>query len=107
MKKLFFLFILLPLLSFGQSQKKVDLSNPNATIYTHIYFLMPDSYDVDKSAATIPGISREEAREKAVKLKEVLDGNGLRVDFTKVPKNPKYIDTTGIGRQALEVNQNR
>ncbi len=107
MKKLYFLFILLPLLSFGQSQKKVDLSNPNATIYTHIYFLMPDSYDVNKSAATIRGIPREEAREKVVKLKEVLDGNGLRVDFTKVPKNPKYIDTTGIGRQTLEVNQNR
>jgi len=107
MKKLFFLFILLPLLSLGQSQKNVDLSNPNATIYTHIYFLMPDSYDVDKSAATIRGIPREEAREKVVKLKEVLDGNGLRVDFTKVPKNPKYIDTTGVGRQTLEVNQNQ
>ena len=107
MKKLLFLFILLPLLSVGQSQKQVDLSNPNATIYTHIYFLMPDSYDVNKSAATIRGIPREEAREKVVKLKEVLDGNGLRVDFTKVPKNPKYIDTTGIGRQRLEVNQNR
>ncbi len=107
MKKLSFLLILVTSLSFGQSQKKVDLSNPNATIYTHIYFLMPDSYDVDKSAATFRGIPREEAREKAIKLKEILDGNGLRVDFTKVPKNPKYIDTTGVGSQSMEINENR
>lgn len=107
MKKLSFLLILVTFLSYGQSQKKVDLSNPNATIYTHIYFLMPDSYDVDKSAATFRGIPREEARGKAIKLKEILDGNGLRVDFTKVPKNPKYIDTTGVGSQSMEVNENR
>ena len=85
MKKLLFLFLLTSLVSFGQNQKQVNLSNPNATIYTHIYFLMPDSYDVDKSAATIRGIPREEARQKVVKLKEILDGNGLRIDFTKVP----------------------
>jgi MscS family membrane protein len=107
MKKLSILLVLVSFFSYGQSQKKVDLSNPNATIYTHIYFLMPDSYDVDKSAATIRGIPREEAREKAIKLKEILDGNGLRVDFTKVPKNPKYIDTTGVGSQSLEINENR
>ncbi len=102
-----FLLLLLTCISFGQNQKKVDLSNPNATIYTHIYFLMPDSYDVDKSAATIRGLSREEAREKVVKLKEILDGNGLRVDFAKVPKDPNFIDTIGVGTQTMDVNQNR
>ncbi len=107
MKKLSFLLILFSFLGFGQSQKEVDLTNPNATIYTHIYFLMPDSYDVDKSAATIRGIPREEARDKVIKLKEILDGNGLRVDFTKVPKDPKFIDTIGIGRQGLEINEYR
>jgi MscS family membrane protein len=112
MKKLSILLVFLAILGFsfsvfGQSQKKVDLSSPNATIYTHIYFLMPDSYDVNKSAATIRGIPREEAREKVIKLKEVLDGNGLRVDFTKVPKNSNYIDTIGIGKQSMDVNENR
>jgi len=102
-----FLFLFTSVLSFGQSQKKVDLSNPNATIYTHIYFLMPDSYDVDKSAATIRGIPREEARQKVVKLKEILDGNGLRIDFTKVPKDPNFIDTIGVGTQTMDVSQNR
>ena len=94
-------------LGFGQNQKQVDLSNPNATIYTHIYFLMPDSYDVDKSAATIRGVSREEARDKAVKLKEILDGNGLKVDFSKVPKDSKYIDTTGYSSRTMDINENR
>lgn len=107
MKKLVLLLLLTSFLGFGQSEKKVNLSNPNATIYTHIYFLMPDSYDVNKSAATIRGIPREEARQKVIKLKEILDGNGLRVDFTKVPKDPKFIDTIGIGSQSMEVNENR
>jgi len=107
MKKLTFLLILVTFLSFGQSQKQIDLRNPNATIYTHIYFLMPDSYDINKSAATIPDIPRVEAREKALKLKEILDGNGLRVDFSKVPKDPKFIDTLGIGSQSMDINENR
>ena len=107
MKKLTFAFFLLAALTFGQSNKKVDLSSPNATIYTHIYFLMPDSYNVDKSAAAFYGIPREEARQKAIDLKEILDGNGLRVDFTKVPKDPNYTDSTGLGTRKLEVNMHR
>ena len=107
MKKLWFLPLLLWGFTFGQSTQKVDLSSPNATLYTHIYFLMPDSYDVDKSAATFKGIPREEARLKAIELKEILDGNGLRVDFTKVPRDPNYTDTIGVGSGTLEVNRNR
>ena len=112
MKKLSILLILVSFLSFylpGYAQKKnqVDLSNPNATIYTHIYFLMPDSYDVNKSAATIREIPREEARDKVRKLKEVLDGNGLRIDFSKVPKDPNFIDTLGIGKRSMDVNEHR
>jgi MscS family membrane protein len=107
MKTLSFALFLLTALSFGQSAKEVDLSSPHATIYTHIYFLMPDSYDVDKSAATFQGIPLEEARQKAIELKEVLDGNGLRVDFTKVPRDSNYTDTTGVGSAALEVFKKR
>jgi len=107
MKKYTFILLLFTALSFAQNSVKVDLSSPNATLYTHIYFLMPDSYDIDKSAATIKGLPQNEAREKAKKIKEILDGNGLRIDFTKVPKNPDYIDTLSTALQSNALNIHR
>ena len=107
MKKLFFLFLFIGVLGYGQSNKNIDLRNPKSTIYTHLYFLMPDSYDVNKAASTIKDIPRSEAREKVIKIKEILDGNGLRVDFSKIPDNPKYIDTTGIGESTIDISKNR
>ncbi len=88
------LFIFISIFSFSQNEPKVDLSNPNATIYTHLYFLQPDSYQPEKAAKTIYGYKGEEAIDKAIKLKKILDGKGLYVDFTKVPNNPKFSDTT-------------
>ncbi len=86
--------ILISTLSFSQSDPKVDLSNPNATIYTHLYFLQPDSYQPEKAAKTIYGYKGDEAIDKAIKLKKILDGKGLYVDFTKVPNNSNFSDTT-------------
>jgi len=81
-------------IGFSQNEPKIDLSNPNATIYTHLYFLQPDSYQPEKAAKTIYGYKGEEAIDKAVKLKKILDGKGLYVDFTKISTNPKFSDTT-------------
>jgi len=95
MKKYIIILVLLNfILGFSQNQQKVDLSNPNATIYTHIYFLQSDSYQPEKAAETIYGLKGQEAIEKAIKLKKILDGKGLKIDFTKIPNNPTYSDTT-------------
>ena len=37
----------------AQESVDVNLSNPNATIYTHLYFLQSDSYQPEKAAKTI------------------------------------------------------
>lgn len=94
MKRLSLLFLLLSVGLFAQKQTKVDLSSPNSTIYTHLYFLQSDSYEPEKAAATIYGFEGEEAEEIAIKLKKILDGKGLRVDFNKIPKDAVYSDTT-------------
>ncbi len=91
---IFLLFIFSIHFSFSQNEPKVDLSNPNAAIYTHLYFLQPNSYAPEKAAKTIYGFKDEEAIDKAIKLKKILDGKGLKVDFTKVPNNPNFTDTT-------------
>ena len=107
MKKIIFLFLFIGLNSFAQKKQKVDLSTPNATLYTHIYYLMPENYDLAKSAATVRGLPEGEAQFTAKRIKEILDGNGLIIDFSKVPIDANYIDTVDFGVRTLEHNANR
>lgn len=95
MRKIVFLLLFCGLALQAQQKIKVDLSNPNATIYTHLYFLQSDSYHPKKAAKTIQGFSGKAAEEKAIKLKQILDGKGLYVDFSKIPTDPNYNDTIG------------
>jgi len=107
MKKLLFLLVFISGFTFAQGTVKVDLRNPNATLYTHIYFLMPDSYNVAKASTTIRGLTKKEANEKAIKIKAVLDGMGLVIDFTGVPTNANYLDTVLVSSQRIEKAQHR
>jgi MscS family membrane protein len=93
--------------AFAQTNKDVDLSSPNATLYTHIYFLMPEHYDLKKSAATVRGDNRNEAQIAAKRIKEILDGNGLVIDFAKIPTNTDYKDTLGFSTRTLDHNEFR
>ncbi|WP_405608948.1 mechanosensitive ion channel family protein [Polaribacter sp. Asnod1-A03] len=98
MKKIIWLLFFVPFFIAAQQDIdsiKVDLGNPHATVYTHLYFLQPDSYDAKKAAKTILGLSEEKAIDKAVKIKQVLDGKGLYVDVNKIPTNPSYKDSIG------------
>lgn len=94
MKKILFIACLLSsLASNAQQDSIVNLRNPKATIYTHLYFLQSDSYQPKKAASTVYGLSEKEAIKKVIKIKRVLDGKGLFVDFGSIPKNPNYQDT--------------
>ena len=95
MKKLLFFLLLASFFTNAQEIVPVDLSNPHATIYTHLYFLQADSYQPEKAAATILGLEEKIAIEKAIKIKKIFDGKGLFVDVDKVPNNPNYNDTIG------------
>ncbi len=92
MKKLLFIFLFITGATFAQ-QIKPDLRTPYSTLFTHLYFLETEHYNPDNSALTIRGISKKKAKEKVIKLKEIYDGKGLIVDFNKVPKDAKFIDT--------------
>jgi len=107
MKKIAILFLFVSLFAQSQNKVKVDLRNPNAALYTHVYFLMPENYDINKSSAVIKGLPKSEAQVAAKKIKEILDGNGLIIDFSKVPIDPNYIDTVDFGTRKLENNKNR
>ena len=94
MRKLLCLLFLVSFIANAQKDSvNVDLSNPHATLYTHLYFLQSDSYQPKKAAKTIFGVSEKEAVKKAIRIKKILDGKGLIVDFDLVPKNPNFKDT--------------
>ena len=94
MRKIAILFFVLSFtLTAQQKEIKVDLSSPRATVYSHLYFLQEDSYDAEKAAQTIYGLSGADARECAIKLKQILDGKGLRVNMSILPSNTNYLDT--------------
>jgi MscS family membrane protein len=97
MRKFFWILILIPFLVNAQDSIRVDLSNPHATLYTHLYFLQPDSYQPKEAAKAILGLEEEIAIKKVIKIKQVLDGKGLFVVFSKVPKSANYKDTIGDG----------
>ena len=83
MKKFLWLLVFIPFISKAQDSTKVNISNPHATIYTHLYFLQDDTYEPVKASKTILGFSQEIAIQKAIKLKKILDGKGLYVDLIK------------------------
>lgn len=99
MKKLSLCFFLLSISLFAQNKVEVDVTSPYKTIFTHLHFLQPESYNDVKSASTIYGESLEQSIDIAVKIKQVLDGRGLKVVFKNVPTNPMYKDTLS----ALEI----
>jgi MscS family membrane protein len=99
MKQILFVLSLISFAGFAQEEVKVDLSNPKATVYTHIYFLQDDSYKPKKAAQTIYGKKEKEAVNIAIKIKRVLDGKGLEVDFKQIPIDSVYSDTIGYSIQ--------
>ncbi|WP_347174198.1 mechanosensitive ion channel family protein [Polaribacter uvawellassae] len=93
MKRLLLIFLLFTTVVSAQDSIKVDLKNPKATIYTHLHFLQSDSYQPEKAAKTIFPNSTEKPTNAAIKLKQILDGKGLFVDFNEVPTSSNYLDS--------------
>jgi MscS family membrane protein len=89
----FHLIFLVSLLSFGQTKETVNLESPYHTVHTHLFFLQEETYHIEKSAASIYGASDKEAAGIALKIKQVLDGKGLRVNMASLPRNANYLDT--------------
>ena len=97
MKKLTLLLLLFSAAISAQDSIKVNLKNPNSTIYTHLYFLQPDSYQPEKAAKTIYPNTTKDPKKAAIKLKQVLDGKGLFVDFKSIPTSSNYKDSLIFG----------
>ncbi len=70
------------------------LSSPYNTVYVHLYYLQPDSYEPEIAAKTIylPGDTIR-AKKLAIQLKQIFDGNGLFVQLNLLPQTNDFVDT--------------
>lgn len=92
---LFFLLCSIQFVVFAQDSANADLSSPRASVITHLQNLQADSYNESKAATPFNLNNRPEdkAIRLAIKLKQILDGEGIYIDITEVPKNANYYDS--------------
>lgn len=94
MKKIVLIFLLISSVFYAQENKvKVNLSTPYHTVLTHLHFLQSDSYDANKASEVIYSDDKQISKDVAIKIKQVLDGKGLKVDIHTLPINANYKDT--------------
>lgn len=76
-------------------QADSTLSTPYDAIYNHLYYLQHDSYQPAQSALSFDlSIAPDKAKKSAIQLKQILDGEGLYVQMSKVPEDPNYVDSS-------------
>jgi MscS family membrane protein len=83
---------------------RFSLRSPYETVVTHLYFLQDKHWFPDSAAMTlnIANPAGAEAREKAIMLKQFLDGSGYFIDVDALPRNPNYTDTvSGLQKYIL------
>ncbi|QCK17116.1 mechanosensitive ion channel protein [Mangrovivirga cuniculi] len=78
-----------------KDDKFLNLSTPQNTVKTHLKNLQPESYYPKVAAAVFnpDNHSKEERADLAIKLKQVLDGEGIIIDLEAIPNNPDYADS--------------
>ena len=64
-----------------------------------MYFLQATSYQPEEAAKTIYGLDEKEAIEAVVKIKRILDGKGLRIDFNRISNDSMFTDTISFVAQ--------
>lgn len=101
MNKLFLGFLLLLLVPFATiAQEKEELnyslSSPKGTITTHLRYLQENNFHPEIAAKAFPPseVSKKEAKELAIQLKQILDGSGIVIEDDELPESPNYKDST-------------
>ena len=72
-----------------------SLESPYEAVLTHLYFLNEGSYHPDSAAMALnlQNPTSAAAQEKAIKLKQFLDGAGYFIDIDALSHDPDYLDS--------------
>lgn len=89
-------FLAVTSVSKAQEDSLPDIfSTPQAVIENHLKYLQEDQYLPNQSlkSLNISGLSLEEAKEKAIKLKQIFDGEGIYIHTEDAPQQSDYTDS--------------
>ncbi len=88
-------FFLLSNAGLAQQGYTPNLSTPYQTIKTHLDNLQGNNYHPDLAAKSFMqnGVTKEEAKKYAIKLKQILDGAGVYIQPDELPQNNNYVDS--------------
>ena len=72
-------------------------ASPYQTIFTHLHFLQPESYQPELSALALdPEVVQDSLLriKRSIQLKQILDSEGLFVNLEQLPKQTDFVDTS-------------
>jgi len=89
------LFVVLCCYKASAVATEYSLSSPYHALRTHFGYLADDNYHPEIAIKAFPAdnLTEEEAIEKAVKLKQVLDGSGIYIHLDETPREEDYLDS--------------
>ncbi len=92
----FNIFCFISLFAQGDNAPAPTLESPYNAFYVHLYYLQPDSYEPNIAAVTISRTLSDSTKrvQAAIKLKQILDGQGLYVRLNLIPQETDYKDST-------------
>lgn len=95
-KLLFILFCSIYFFGFSQQDYTDNLKSPYQAVYTHLHYLESEYYNDTLAAAPFKSNNRtdEIAIDLAIKLKQIIDGEGVHISLDEIPKEPDYYDST-------------
>ena len=81
-------------LTMGQElQKRLELASPHDAIWVHLYYLQAENYDPLLASTAFEHPDTNRRIDLAIKLKQILDGEGLYVQMNTLPRETDYLDT--------------
>ncbi len=84
------------IISYSQTGH-ANVSSPYHAVFNHLHYLQPDSYEPALSAVSLNYAAcadSAECIERAIQLKQILDGEGLFVNLEVLPKRGDYVDSS-------------
>ncbi len=78
----------------GSNDVPINFDNPHNTMLVHLHYLQPETYQPEIAAQSLGKVADSTDAEKlAIQLKQILDGEGLRVIFGRIPQDNNYVDS--------------
>lgn len=74
------------------SKPQGNLLTPYDAIFTYSYYIQPENFNQAKAAAVFYKRGKE-GRELSLKLKQILDGKGLKFRLSQAPEDPNFMDS--------------